>query len=72
MKPAISLQLSAYAFTIFWFGGMLWVSGTDDLPTVFTLAVCSAVTGYAWYRLMHWSFRHMSLLPLDGINPGAG
>jgi len=72
MKPTISLKLSAFAFTIFWFGSMQWVSGTDDLATVFTLAFCSSVTGYAWYRLMHWSFRHMSLLPFDGMNPGAG
>jgi len=72
MKPTISLQLCAAAFTIFWFGGMLWVSGADDLPTIFILAFCSAVTGYAWYRLMHWSFRHMRLLPFDGMNPGAG
>jgi hypothetical protein len=72
MKPAISVQLSAVAFTVFWFGWMLWVSGTDDLPIIITLAFCSVVTGYVWYRLMHWSFRHMSLLPFDGINPGAG
>ena len=72
MKPTNSLQLSAFAFTIFWFGGMLWVSGTSDLSTIFTLALCSAATGYAWYRLMRWSFRHMSLLPFDGMNPGAG
>ena len=72
MKPAISLQLSAVAFTIFWLGGMLWVSGTDDLPTVFTLAVCSVVTGYLWYRLMHWAFRHMTLLPFDGVDIGVG
>ena len=72
MKPTTSLQLSAVAFIVFWFGSMLWVSGTDDLPTIITLAVCSVVTGYAWYRLMHWSFRHMSLLPIDGMTPGAG
>ena len=66
MKPAISLQLSATAFTVFWFGGMAWVSGTDDLLIIFALAFCSAVTGYVWYRLMHWSFRHMRLLPFDG------
>jgi hypothetical protein len=72
MKPAISLQLSAAVFTVFWFGGMLWVSGIDDFPTILTLAFCNVVTGYVWYCLMHWSFRHMSLLPFDGVNPGAG
>ena len=72
MKPTSSLQLSAVAFTVFWFGWMLWVSGTDDFLTVFTLAFCSAVTGLAWYRLMHWSFRHMRLLPVGGMNPGTG
>jgi hypothetical protein len=62
MKPAISLQLSAFAFTFLWFGGMLRVSGTDDFPTIFTLALCCGITGYVWYRLLHWSFRHMRLL----------
>ena len=70
MKPTSSLQLSAVAFTVFWFCGMLWVSGTDDFLTVFTLAFCSAVTGLVWYRLMHWSFRHMRLLPVDGTVVG--
>ena len=70
MKPASSLQLSAFAFTIFWFGGMLWVSGTGDFLTIFTLAFCSAVTGLVWYRLMRWSFRHMRLLPVDGMSVG--
>jgi hypothetical protein len=70
MKPAISLQLSALAFTVFWFGGILWVSGANDFPTMFTLAFSSTVTGWAWYRLMRWSFRHMSLLPFDGIGAG--
>jgi hypothetical protein len=72
MKPAISLKLSAFAFTTFWFGSMQWVSGTGDLSITIILAICSAIAGYAWYRLMRWSFRHMSLLPFDGMNPGAG
>jgi hypothetical protein len=72
MKPTISLKLSAVAFTILWFGGMLWVSGADDSSTIVTLALCCVATGYAWYRLMHWSFRHMSLLPFGGMNRGAG
>jgi len=72
MKPTISLKLSAFAFTIFWFGSMQWVSGTDDLSITIILAICSAIAGYVWYRLMHWSFRHMRLLPFDGMNPGAG
>jgi hypothetical protein len=63
MKPAISLQLSATAFTVFWFGWMLWLSGTDDLTTIIILAFCCVVTGYVWYGLIHWSFRHMRLLP---------
>ena len=62
MKPAISLRLTAFAFTIFWFGGMLWVSGTDDFSIIVTLALCNAATGFAWYRLMRWSFRHLRLL----------
>ena len=70
MKPASSLQLSAVAFTVFWFGWMLWVSGTDDFSIIATLALCNAATGFAWYRLMHWSFRHMHLLPVDGIGVG--
>jgi len=72
MKPTISLRLSAFAFTVFWFGSMQWVSGTDDLSTTIVLAFCSAIAGCLWYRLMHWSFRHMRLLPFDGMNPGAG
>lgn len=70
MNPAVSLKLSAFAFIAFWFGVMAWVGGTDDLLTIFTLAFCSTATGYAWYRLMHWSFRHMSLLPFDGAGAG--
>jgi hypothetical protein len=70
MKPANSLQLSALAFTVFWLGGMLWASGANDFLTIFTLALSSAITGYVWYRVMHWSFRRMSLLPLDGIRAG--
>jgi hypothetical protein len=66
MKPANSLQLSALAFSVFWFSGMLWTSGANDFPTIFTLALSSAVTGYVWYRLMHWSFRRMHLLPFEG------
>ena len=72
MKPTISLQLSAVAFTVFWFGSMQWVSGTDDLSISLILAFCSAAAGFFWYRLMRWSFRHMRLLPFDGMNPGAG
>ena len=70
MKPTSSLQLSAVAFTIFWFGWMLWVSGTDDFLTILTLAFCSSMTGLVWYHLMRWSFRHMRLLPVDGIGVG--
>jgi len=51
MKPTISLQLSAFAFTVFWFGSMQWVSGTDDLSITIILALCSAIAGYVWYRL---------------------
>ena len=72
MEPTNSLKLSAVAFTVFWFGSMQWVSGTDDLPVIIILAVCSSIAGYVWYRLMHWSFRHMRLLPHDGIDIGAG
>ena len=32
------------------------------------LSVCGAAGGYLWYRAMHWAFRRMRLLPLDGIN----
>ena len=72
MRPTTSLKLSAAAFTVFWFGSMLLVSGTDDLPTIIILAFCSAIAGLVWYGHMNWAFRRMNLLPRGGINPRAG
>jgi hypothetical protein len=71
VRPTIPLKLSAIAFTLLWFGWMLWWSGEYDPGNVIILAVCSAVVGYIWYRVMGWWFRRISLLPHDGSGPGA-
>jgi glycopeptide antibiotics resistance protein len=71
LKPTTPLKLSAIAFTLLWSGWMLWWSGEYDLGNIIILAVCGAIAGYVWYRVMRWFFRRMSLLPHDGIDPGA-
>ena len=71
MKPTIPLKLSAIGFTVLWSGWMLWWSGSYDVANIIILAACGAIAGYAWYRAMRWSFRRMSLVPHDGIEPGA-
>jgi glycopeptide antibiotics resistance protein len=71
LKPTTLLKLSAIAFTVLWSGWMLWWSGSYDSVNITILAVCGAIAGYIWYRVMRWSFRRMSILPQDGIGPGA-
>jgi hypothetical protein len=50
---------------------MLWWSGEYDPGNVIILAVCGAIAGTIWYRVMGWWFRRISLLPHDGSGPGA-
>jgi glycopeptide antibiotics resistance protein len=71
VRPTTPLKLSAIAFTVLWSGWMLWWSGSYDPANTIILAVCGAIAGYVWYRVMRWSFLRMRLLPQDGIGPGA-
>jgi hypothetical protein len=53
------LKLGAIAFAVLWAGWMMLSSGSQDLVSITILAACAALAGYAWYRMMRWSFRHM-------------
>jgi membrane associated rhomboid family serine protease len=66
MKPTIPLKLSAFAFAVLWSGWMVFLSGEPS--TLVVTAICGAVAGWLWYRIMRWCFRRMRLLP----NIGAG
>jgi len=70
-NPTLPLKLGAIAFTVLWAAWMLWSSGSFDGVDITLLALCAAIAGYVWYRLMRWSFQRMMLLP--GEHPtGAG
>ena len=71
MDQVWRLKLSAVAFAIFWIGAMLWWSGEYHPANIIILAVCGALAGYFWYRVMRWSFRRMRLLPHDGVDAGS-
>jgi hypothetical protein len=58
-NPMLPLRLGATAFTVLWAGWMLWSNGSFDRTSVAVLAVCTALAGYIWHRMMRWSFRHM-------------
>jgi len=66
MDQTTRLKFSAAAFTILWVGGMLWWSGEYHPVNIVILSACGAAAGYFWYRVMHWSFRRMRLMPHDG------
>jgi len=61
-SPTLPLRLGATALTVLWAGWMMWSSGSFDRASVLVLAVCAALAGYVWYRMMRWSFRHMMQL----------
>jgi hypothetical protein len=65
-KPTIALKLGAIAFTLLWAGWMMLVSITLDAAGIAILTVCAAAAGYAWYRMMRWSLRRLSVLPEGG------
>jgi hypothetical protein len=69
-SPTLPLKLGAVAFTVLWGAWMLWSSGSFDGASIAILAVCAAIAGYLWYRLMRWSFQRMKLLPLDDRGVG--
>lgn len=62
ISPALSLKLGAIAFAVLFGAWMFWTSGTLD-GSLAVLIPCAAGAGYAWYRMMRWSFRRMMLLP---------
>jgi hypothetical protein len=64
-SPSLPLKLGAIAFTVLWAGWMMLSSGSQDSVSIVLLLVCAALAGYAWYRVMRWSFRRMMLLPDD-------
>jgi hypothetical protein len=71
MRPTIPLKYCAIAFTVLWCGWMVWWSGIYAPANIMILAVCGAVAGYLWYRVMRWSFQWMKLLPRDGADQSA-
>jgi hypothetical protein len=68
-SPSLPLTLGATAFTVLWAAWMLWSSGSFDRASVAVLAVCAALAGYVWYRMMRWSFRHM-IQPVESEQGG--
>jgi hypothetical protein len=70
-SPTLPLTLGAVAFTALWAGWMMWSSGSFDRVSVAVLAVCTALAGYVWYRMMRWSFRYMVQLA-EGEQGGPG
>ena len=58
-SPTLPLRLGAGALTVLWAGWMMWSSGSFNRASVLVLAICAALAGYVWYRMMRWSFRHM-------------
>lgn len=69
-SPIVPLKLGAVVFAMLWGGWMYWSSGPSGGGIVL-LAVCAAEAGYAWYRIMRWSFRRMHMLPADDSPPVA-
>lgn len=64
------LKFAAMFFAVFWVAGMAWWSGEYHPAYLILLAVCGGLGGYLWYLMMHWAFRHMRLMPLDGDQNG--
>jgi hypothetical protein len=64
-SPTLALRFGAIAFAVLWAGWMMLSSGSLDAVSMTILIVCAGLAGYAWYRVMRWSFRRIMLLP-DG------
>lgn len=62
VSPTLSLKLGAIAFAVLWAGWTMLSSGSQDVMSIAILIVCAALAGYAWYRMMRWSLRHMMQL----------
>ena len=62
MNAATRLKWCAIGFTVFWTGGMLWWSGSFDIPSIVILPICGGLAGYFWYRAMRWQFQRMGML----------
>lgn len=62
--PTVSLKLGAVVFAVLWGSWMYWSSEPSGGGLV-VLVVCAAGAGYAWYRIMRWSFRRIQMLPTD-------
>ena len=61
MNATTRLKAGALAFTVLWTGWMPWWSGSFETVNAVTLAICGAVAGYLWYRLMrYWMIERMS------------
>jgi hypothetical protein len=58
-SPTLPLRLGATALTVLWAGWMVWSNGSFNRASVAVLAVCAALAGYVWHRMMRLSFRHM-------------
>ena len=68
-NPVSSLKWGSIAFAVLWTAWMIWWSGNLALANIIIVAICGAVAGYLWYRLMCWQFRLMGLLPRENA-PG--
>ena len=58
-SPTLPLRLGATALTVLWAGWMMWSHGSFNRASVAVLAVCVALAGYVWQRMMRMSCRHM-------------
>ena len=52
MNPDTSLKFCSAGFAVLWTAGMLVWNGTLQLHEILLLAVCGAIGGFCWYRVM--------------------